>query len=314
MSQLSIVIPVFNESSQTLSELVERLDVAVRSITSDIEIILVDDGSIIETWECLIKLAQQDHRIKVIRLARNFGQHSAISAGLDRADGEWVVVMDGDLQDRPEVIPELYRKAREGFPVVFVNRVHRPEGAFHVVLSRVFYAILNSLAGNLHSRHQANFSIINRNVVNAYRTVPDRDRFYGGTIRWLGYPAAAIDAHHGERVSGASRYNLQSRMKLAHRIIVGYSTRLLYAALLFGAGMTVLSFVMMFYVIFEKLRDPSLPVLGWPSLMTAIFFAAGVTNMMLGLIGLYLAELFDWSKGRPRYVVAETLIKTEKDD
>ncbi len=306
MPHISVVAPIYKETSATLDELAARIGRAVSSITQDYEIVLVDDGSPPDTWASLLRLTRADPHVRAVRLARNFGQHPAISAGLDHAEGDWVVVMDGDLQDRPEIIPELYAKAQEGFDVIFVNRLRRPEGRFHVMLSHAFYAVLNMLAGDAHNRQQANYSIISRAVVEAFRTVPDRDRFYGGTIRWLGFSRTTIDAFHGERVAGASHYNLRSRMRLAHRIIVGYSTRLLYSALLFGAGMTAVSFAMMFYVILEKLRDPSAPVLGWPSLMTAIFFASGVTNLMLGLIGLYMAELFDWSKGRPRYVVAQT--------
>ena len=305
MTRLSVVTPVYNEEVNTLTALVHQLTEALMTITSDFEILMVDDGSRNDAWQTISALARRSPHVRGIRLLRNFGQHPAISAGLDHAMGDWVVVMDSDLQDRPEIIPELYAKAQQGNDIVFVNRLRRPENTVYVLLSRIFYSILNALAGQSYNHLQGNFSIVSRAAINAFRSVPDRDRFYGGTLHWLGFPSATISATHGHRFAGRPSYNFIGRLRFAGRLVLGYSTRLLYVAIVLGAFMAFASFAMGGWVILSKLRNPEMPVPGWPSVMTAVFFAAGVTNIMLGLIGSYLAELFNWSKGRPRYLISQ---------
>lgn len=302
---LSVVAPVYNEQPETLRELVRRTVAAVSPLVPVFEIVLVDDGSRNDSWATIMALSRETPQVRGVRFARNFGQHAAISAGIDHARGRFIVVMDCDLQDRPEVIPALLAKAREGFDVVVVNRQRRPEGRVYLFLSAIFYAVLNFLAGASYNRLQGNFSIISAEVAQAFRSVPDRDKFYGGTIRWLGFPTTTVDAPHGERAFGRSAYNLRGRFRFAWRLIIGYSTRLLSLATIFGVIMALLSLVMGFVIIIDKLAFPDKPVPGWPSVMTAVFFAAGITNIMLGLIGIYLGELVNWSKGRPRYVVSQ---------
>jgi dolichol-phosphate mannosyltransferase len=307
MTHLSVVTPVYNEDASTLTVLVQQLIEALAAITSDFEILFVDDGSRNDAWQTISFLADQSPHVRGLRLLRNFGQHAAISAGLDHAKGDWVVVMDSDLQDRPEIISKLYAKAQDRYDVVFVNRQRRPEGTLYLFLSGIFYSTLNALAGQNYNRLQGNFSIISRAAVTAFRTVPDRDRFYGGTLHWLGFPSATIDAAHGHRFSGKPSYTFKTRLRFAGRLIIGHSTRLLYAAIIFGGLMGLASFAMAGWVIAHKILNPDLPVPGWPSVMTAVFFAAGMTNVMIGLVGIYLAELFAWSKGRPRYLIGQTV-------
>ena len=167
MPHISIVSPIYNEASATISTLVDTLVHALAEITDDYEIILVDDGSRNDAWESICAMSTENSSVKGIRLARNFGQHSAIAAGLDHTSGDWVVVMDSDLQDRPEVIPELYRTAENGHDVVFVDRRARPEGIVYRFLAAAFYKVFNFLAGQEYQRRQGNFSIISRNVVDA---------------------------------------------------------------------------------------------------------------------------------------------------
>jgi polyisoprenyl-phosphate glycosyltransferase len=303
MPHISIVAPVYNEAAVTLKALVDRVADALRPITADFEIILVDDGSRNETWQDICAIAAANPKVKAIRLTRNFGQHPAIAAGLDHASGDWVVVMDSDLQDRPEVIPELYETVKAGFDVAFVDRVARPESLFHQFMASTFYKLLNLLAGQRFSNKQANFSIISREVVEAFRHVPDRERFYGGTVRWLGFHQTSITARHGERFAGNPAHNLKARFRFALQLILGYSTRLLYVAIVLGLLMAATSFVMAAGIVVYAISYPELPVPGWPSVITAVFFAAGVTNVMLGLIGIYLGDLTERSKGRPPYLV-----------
>jgi dolichol-phosphate mannosyltransferase len=305
MPHISIVAPVYHEVAATLNQLADRVATALTSVTHDYEVILVDDGSRNDAWETICAINRSNSKVKGIRLARNFGQHSAIAAGLDYALGDWVVVMDSDLQDRPEVIPELYEKTKAGYDIVFVNREARTEGALYRFVAAAFYKLLNFLAGQHYQSRQGNFSIISRHVVEAFRQVPDRDRFYGGTLRWLGFSQASITAHHGERFAGKPAYNLWRRFRFALRLILGYSTRLLYVAIVLGLVMAVVSFVMAGDIVLYAIANPELPVPGWPSVITALFFTAGVTNVMLGLIGIYLGDLVERSKGRPRYVVQQ---------
>jgi dolichol-phosphate mannosyltransferase len=211
--------------------------------------------------------------------------------------------MDADLQDRPAVIPDLYRRANEGFDIVLVNPMSRPESVLYSRMTRIFYSLLNFLAGYELNHQQGNFSIISREVADAYRRVPDRDCFYAGTLAWLGFRHSIIFAHHGERSSGRGSYTVMGLLGLARRVIVGHSTRLLLLAIAFGVAMASASFVMAAYIVINKLSNSPTPVSGWASVMSGVLFTAGVTNIMLGLIGLYIAELFERTKGRPIYVV-----------
>jgi dolichol-phosphate mannosyltransferase len=305
MPHISVVVPVYNEEAATLSELALQLKTALAPITDDFELILVDDGSHNDAWARIISLSQADRRVTGIRLTRNFGQHAAIAAGIDRANGDWVIVMDADLQDRPVVISDLYRRANEGFDIVFVSPTNRPEGVLYSWITRAFYGLLHFLAGYELSHHQGNFSIITREVAEAYRRVPDRDCFYPATLGWLGFRHSIIYAYHGERFAGRGGYTVMGLLGLARRVIVGHSTRLLFLAIAFGVGMIFASFVVAVYIVLGKLYDPASPVSGWASVMSGVLFTAGVTNIMLGLVGLYIAELFERTKRRPIYVVRQ---------
>jgi dolichol-phosphate mannosyltransferase len=307
MPYLSIIAPVFNELEVTLASLVDRIAGAVADITKDYEIILVDDGSRPETWKAICAVGLNRPEVKGLRFSRNFGQHPAIAAGIDHANGSWVVVMDSDLQDRPEVIPDLYSKATQGFDIVFVNRRARPESSAYQFFVLLFYRILNVLSGQDYERRQGNFSIISREVVSAFRQVPDRDLFYGGTIRWLGFSSASVDANHDEREHGEPSYNLKRRLRFAFRLIFGFSTRLLYVAIVLGLTFAIIGLGFALDIIIEKILHPSVPLPGWPSVITAVFITAGVTNLMLGLIGIYIGNLVDRAKSRPIYIVAEQI-------
>ena len=303
MPHLSIVAPVYNEQEVTLVALADRIAAALAGITSDYEIILVDDGSRLETWVAICSVARTRPQVKGLRFSRNFGQHPAIAAGVDHATGEWVVVMDLDLQDRPEVIPDLYRKAQDGFDVVFVNRQQRPESALYQLCAGVFYKTLNFLSGQKYERRQANYSIVSAKVVEAFKQVPDRDRFYGGTVRWLGFEQSSIDALHGDREYGQPSHNLRGRFRFAFRMIFGFSTRLLYLAIVLGLLLALVSFGLALDIVVYKILHPTVPIPGWPSVMTAVFFTAGVTNVMLGLVGIYIGNLVEQSKNRPIYLI-----------
>jgi polyisoprenyl-phosphate glycosyltransferase len=306
MPQISVVAPVYNQRAETLIELVRRLSASVSTITDDFEIVLVDDGSVNDAWLTISDMARDNTEVRGLHLARNFGQHVAITAGLDHADGNWVVVMDADLQDRPEVIPELYAKAQQGFDVVFVNRAQRPESFVYRMVAACFYLILNALSGQDYNRLQGNFSIVSGRAVQAFRLLREPGRFYGGMLRWVGFRHGSITASHAPPDAGQTSYSFIKRVRFALSVIVSFSTRLLYISIVVGLMMALVSFVMAGFIIIDKILYPEYPLQGWPSVMTAIFFTAGVTNVAIGLTGIYIGQILLQTRGRPLYVVAAT--------
>jgi glycosyltransferase involved in cell wall biosynthesis len=305
MTHLSVVIPVYNESS-LIKELVKRVKANVKLITEDFEIVLIDDGSYDQTWEFIESEAIQEKRIKGLKFSRNFGHHYAITAGLHNATGDWVVVMDGDLQDRPEVIPDLYKKAQTGFDVVFVSRKNRPEKLYYRIAQKIFYRILRLLSGIDFDSSQANFSIISKKVVEAFKIFPENARFYGSTIKWLGFNRSSIDADHGVRHSGKPSYTLRKRIKLASDIILSFSERPLKFAIGFGILISTFATIGAFWIIYGKITW-GYSVIGWSSLIVSVFFLGGSILVMLGIIGIYLGRVFQESKKRPLYVISSSI-------
>ncbi len=305
MKKLSVVIPVYNESL-LIQELVGRVRSNIEKITTDYEIILIDDGSKDKTWDFIQSESIDEVRIKGIKFSRNFGHHFAITAGLDFASGEWVVVMDGDLQDRPEVIPELYNKAQEGFDIVFVSRKNRPEKMYYKILQKSFYLILRVLSGISFDSSQANFSIIHKKVVLAFRNFPESARFYGSTIGWLGFKRTFIYADHGRRFSGTPSYTFKKRIQLALDIIVSFSERPLKFAIGLGLGLSVLSIFLLIFTVATYYRNGFYEN-GWLWLILFFMFISGTILIILGIIGIYLAKVFGEVKNRPLYVIDRTL-------
>ena len=301
---LSVVIPVLNEEFN-VNKLVDELKKNVLKISEDFEIIFIDDGSVDDTWAVIEKEAKLDNRIIGLKLSRNFGHHYAITAGIHQAIGNWVVVMDGDLQDRPDVIPHLVEKANQGFDVVFVNRVDRPESLSYKVLQKIFYSIIRFLSGFDFDSRQANFSIISRKVVEAFKSFPESARFYGSTIKWLGFKVSSIDASHGKRFQGKPSYTLRKRFKLASDIILAFSDRPLRMAIGLGITISLLSILMVIWIVIG-VYSWGFTVIGWPSLVAAIFFSTGIILIVLGIIGVYLGQIFREVKSRPLYIISET--------
>jgi glycosyltransferase involved in cell wall biosynthesis len=304
MTYLSVVIPVYNESS-LIDELVKRVKINVQLITEDFEIIIVDDGSQDNTWNSIGNEAKTENRITGIKFSRNFGHHYAITAGLHNSTGEWVVVMDGDLQDRPEVIPDLYKKAQEGFDVVFVSRQNRPEKFYYRIAQKIFYWILRSLSGLDFDSRQANFSIISKKVVYAFKKFPESARFYGSTIKWLGFKRSFILADHGVRHSGKPSYTIKKRFKLAMDIILSFSERPLKLAIGFGILMSLISILLSLWIFYGTFKW-GFSVTGWASVIISVLFSSGIILTVLGIIGVYLGRMFQEVKRRPLFIISET--------
>lgn len=309
MMELSIVVPVYNEQLN-IDKLIGEIKTYLTNFENNFEIIIVDDGSSDNTWEKVIEQCRKDDRVTAIKLSRNFGHHYAITAGIHNALGNYVVVMDGDLQDKPEVIPVLYEEIRKGFDVVFVNRTNRPESLVYKVAQKLFYFTLRILSGYDFDSRQANFSIINRKVVEAFKKFPENSRFYGSTIKWLGFRTSSVSATHGKRFEGRPSYTLQKRFKLAADIILAFSDRPLKIAIGLGLVMSTLSIFIVTWILIG-VNSWGFSVVGWPSLIAAIFFSTGIILVILGILGVYLGQVFKEVKNRPLYLISDTVNRNE---
>jgi dolichol-phosphate mannosyltransferase len=298
---ISIVVPVF-KAEDCLEELYRRLKTVLDGITKNYEIILIEDCGNDNSWKIINELKIIDNKIKGIQFSRNFGQHYAITAGLDNSKGRYVVVMDCDLQDQPEAIPMLYSKAKEGFDVVLAKRKFRKHKATKILLSALFYKLFSFLSGLDYDGEVGNFRIISRQVVDNLCTMKERLRFFGGMVEWVGFPVATVDVEHAKRFSGETTYTYRKLWKLAIDTIIAYSDKPLRIAIKIGFLMSFISFIYGTYFLIKAIIDKS-PVLGWSSLIVSFFFIGGIIIFILGIIGIYLGKTFDQTKNRPLYII-----------
>jgi polyisoprenyl-phosphate glycosyltransferase len=306
VKSISIIAPLHNEQ-ESIESLIERLILTLRKMKLTYEIILVDDGSSDSTWSKLVQLSEITENLKCVRLSKNFGQHNAITAGLSMCNSEWTVVMDGDLQDRPEEIPNLYSKALEGFEIVFVSRKNRNESKFYLFAQKIFYKLLRKLSDIQFDAGTANFSIINKKVVEAYNFIEDHNRFYGSTIKWLGFKSTLIEADQGQRFAGETSYTLSSRWDLALATILNYSEKPLKIAIKIGIFVSTASLAFGLFFAYRKIFFGE-GILGWPSLIVSIYFLAGVILIFMGILGIYIGQILKEVKKRPSYLIDQILL------
>lgn len=304
MHRISVVIPVY-KAENCLDELYLRLKAALESITPEFEIVLVEDCGDDNSWQVIKRLAAADPRVRGIQFSRNFGQHYGITAGLDICQGDWVVVMDCDLQDRPEEIPRLYAKAQEGYDVVLARRGQRNDPAVKRLTSWLFYKAFNYLADMNYDGETGNFRIVSRKVVNSYRTMRERLRFFGGLVAWMGFPTASVEVQHDERFAGQTSYTFRKLWKLASETIIAYSDKPLRLSIRFGFVISALAFAYGGYIIYRALVHDA-PIMGWSSMIVSLYFLGGIVISILGILGVYLGKAFDETKGRPLYIINHT--------
>jgi glycosyltransferase involved in cell wall biosynthesis len=309
MPHISVVIPVF-KAERCLSELYQRLKTSLEVISTDFEIILVEDCGGDNSWPMIEQLAAADPRVIGIQFSRNFGQHYGITAGLDCCNGDWVVVMDCDLQDRPEEIQHLYAKAQEGFDVVLARRGTRRDPLLKRITSWLFYKAFSFLSDIDYDGETGNFRIMSRKVVENFRRMGEQLRFFGGLVQWMGFPTASIEVEHAERFEGKSTYTFSKLWKLASETIIAHSDKPLRLAVRFGFLMTIFSFFYGAHILGNALFYRS-PITGWSSLIVSIYFIGGIIIAILGILGIYLGKTFDESKKRPLYIINKTTF-TEK--
>jgi polyisoprenyl-phosphate glycosyltransferase len=307
--ELSVVIPVYGCRS-CLADLYTRLKAVLDQVAPEHEIILVDDRSPDGSWERLRDMAERDLSIKALRLSRNFGQHAAITAGLAESRGQWVVVMDCDLQDPPEEIPQLYKKACEGFDIVFARRKQKKHSLYRRLAARAFFRIINFFnETNIHGEH-GSFSILSRHVVEAFLKLQDRDRHYLFILHWLGFNAIDVEYEHAARHSGESSYSMRSLLKHAFNGVFFQTTSLLRWIVYAGFWISLSGVALTLYFIFLYFAYAIYP--GWTSLAVLILLIGGFIISSTGIAGLYIGKIFEQVKGRPLYVIDQALNREQK--
>ncbi|WP_174614351.1 glycosyltransferase family 2 protein [Virgibacillus ihumii] len=301
---ISVVIPVYG-CETCLEELSKRITETMKQIPAHFEIIFVNDASPDNAWQTIVQLAANDDRIKGIDLARNFGQHHAITAGLDYTAGDWIVVMDCDLQDKPEEIKTLYDKTQEGFEVVFGNRAVRQDNWFKRKTSQMFYRVYDYFTGRTSDHTIANFSISSKKVIDGFRRMREQNRFFPLFIQWMGYKTDTVKIEHCARMEGKSSYNIKKLVSLATDAIISQSNKPLRLSIQFGFLIALASFLYGLYL-FIRYFFLAQPVQGWTSVMVSIYFIGGLVFFNFGVLGLYLGKVFNEAKARPLYLIRET--------
>jgi len=302
---ISVVIP-FYKGEECLDELYTRLCEALTPVSPHFEIVLVDDASPDDGWKKIEALAGRDPRVRGVQLSRNFGQHHAITAGLSLSRGAWCVVMDCDLQDRPEEIPRLYAKAQEGYDCVLARRAARNDAALKQIGSRMFYRVFNYLTELRYDGSVANFSIISRAVVDELNRMGEAVRFYGGFLYWVGFRKCFLDVQHDARPRGSSSYTFLKLVLMALNVILTFSAKPLRICLNAGFLLGLLSlFAGLFLVVYKLLHGDQVQ-LGWASVIVSIYLSTGAIIFTLGVLGLYVERIFNEVKRRPVFVVRET--------
>ena len=302
---ISIVSPVYR-AEKILPILVSEINLVMERIGEDYEIILVDDRSPDNSWEVMKVLSSQNSKIKSIRLSRNFGQHSAIFAGLTKTKGDWVVVMDCDMQDQPKEIAKLYKKALEGYDIVLGQRENRKDKFLKKLSSKLFYKVFNYLSGGHFNNEIGNFGIYRKKAIDSILNINDYIKFFPLFINWVGFKSTSIPIEHSSREEGKSSYSISRLLKLAFNVIISFSDKPLRLFINFGLGISILSFILGIYYLYlavtHRITQP-----GFSSLILSIWFLSGIIISCIGIVGVYLGKTFDQAKNRPTFIIDEEL-------
>lgn len=309
--KLSVVSPVYR-AEKDLEELVTRIKNAIPSDISILEIILVDDFSPDNSWKEIERLAKLHPEILGVKLSRNFGQHYAITAGLDHVTGDYIVVMDCDLQDKPEEISKLLQKSKEGFDIVLARRFNRQDSFLKKFFSKLFYKTLGYLTGSKQDETVANYGLYKRNVINEVCNLRESIRYFPTMVKWVGFTTAYVDVEHASRQQGESNYNLKKMLNLALDIILAFSDKPLRLIIKLGMSIAFVSILMAIYAIYNKITG-EVSVSGYASLITSIWFLSGCILITLGVIGLYVGKIFEGVKNRPIYIVEKKVNAKENE-
>lgn len=310
---ISIVVPAYNEA-EVLGEFYRRLSAIIDRLTDRCEIIFINDGSTDETLGVLKSLRESDRRIAIIDLSRNYGKEIALSAGLDFARGDAAIPIDADLQDPPELIPELIAKWREGFNVVYARRLSREgESVTKKVTAFAFYRVIQKFGGKVRiPADTGDFRLLDRKALNALKRMREHHRFMKGLFAVIGFRQTAVDYRRDPRFAGNTKWNYWKLWNLSLEGITSFTTAPLRFSTYLGIGTAFLAFIYGAYIFLKALFFGD-PVPGFPSIMVAIAFIGGIQLMVLGVIGEYLGRIFNESKRRPLYFVQEAVGFDDRD-
>lgn len=304
--KLSIVIPIFNEE-QNLAELTSRLKKVECDKITDYEYILVNDGSKDQSYPKMLEIAYIDNKFKIVQLSRNFGHQLAITAGMDLASGDACIVMDGDLQDPPEVIPQLVSKWLEGFQIVYAVREKREgESFFKLFTAKMFYRVLKKITNVDIPLDTGDFRLIDRKVLDVLKNMPEKHRFIRGMVAWSGFKSCPVFYHRDKRFAGKTKFTLGKMITFSIHGITSFSTYPLKMASSLGLLVSISGFFYLLYVIYLALFTDR-TVEGWASMMVVILFLGGVQLLSLGIIGEYIGRINEEVKKRPNYIISELI-------
>ncbi len=301
--KISIVSPVY-KAEKFVGKLVAEIRKTMQTIGVSYEIVLVDDRSPDNSWLHMKAISEEFKEVKSIRLSRNFGQHPAIMAGLSQAKGEWVVVMDCDLQDQPKEIIKLYEKAQQGFDVVLARRTKREDSFLKRMSSHLYSKIYGYFTNTKYDNEIANFGIYHQKVIAAILRISDYIKFFPLFVNFVGFNVTSISVAHAKRDSGKTSYSLSKLISLAFNTIISFSNKPLKIMVKFGLVISLLSFGIGIYEIYRFVTN-QIAVLGYTSIIVSIWFLSGVIITTIGVTGIYIGKIFDQSKNRPVFIIDE---------
>jgi polyisoprenyl-phosphate glycosyltransferase len=303
---ISIVIPMYYEE-EVAQECYDRLKSVMQDNNIRYEFIFVNDGSTDKTLDILTEIADRDSQAKIVNFARNFGHQTAVTAGVDFAAGDAIVIIDADLQDPPEVIPTLISKWKEGYEIVYAKRKKRTgETKFKLLTAKYFYKFLNYMSDIDIPKDTGDFRIIDRKAADVFKSMTERNRFVRGMFSWVGFNQTFIEYERDERFAGETKYPLKKMIKFASDGIIAFSTKPLKLVMTLGFFSVLVSFLVLVYAISIKLFGREVET-GWASIMVAITFFSGVQLLGMGIVGEYIARIYDESKNRPIYILKDTV-------
>ena len=317
MKKISVVIPMYYEE-EVANECYKRITNVLQNISNyNYEIIFVNDGSKDKTLEILKEIAKQDKNVKVISFARNFGHQCAVTAGLKFVTGDAIVIIDADLQDPPELIPEMLKLWENGNEVIYGKRKTREgESKFKLLTAKMFYKTLNALSDVDIPKDTGDFRLVDRKVVDIINSLPEHNKFLRGLFSWVGFEQTAFEYERKERFAGKTKYPLKKMLKLASDGIMGFSTKPLKIVGGLGIFTIIISFVILIYAILSFIFKWNNLTAGWTSIMITVTLLCGTILVSLWMIGEYIARIYDESKSRPQYIIKEkiNIDETNKDD
>ncbi|MDD3013267.1 MAG: glycosyltransferase family 2 protein [Candidatus Gastranaerophilales bacterium] len=301
---ISVIITCYN-CSKCIEELYTRLINTLEKIHNRFEIIFINDASLENDWELIKNLSLKDARVKGINLSKNFGEYHALAAGIDYCIGEWVIIMDGDLQDQPEEISKLYAKALENFDIVFAKRIKRKDKFIKKIQSELFYKFFSYLTETQQDPDINNFGIYSRRAIDALKKMQERTRFFPIMIKWIGFNSETIEVEHAERKYGKTGYSFKKLIELSIDTIIAFSDKPLRLLIKFGFCIVFVSFIFMIYLIMDYVLGWSRIVPGWSSLIISIWLSTGISIVLVGMVGIYVGKIFDEVKKRPFYIIKD---------